>query len=100
MPKVRMCSTRDLRSVFQITEKHTSFDAAPTFADIEGLYARNPDCFFVAEDDSEGMIDFITGYEKSGIPENVLRTWNACELGHARGTGGCYKALPETGLLS
>ena len=52
------------------------------FADIEGLYARNPNYFFVAETDPGQIIGFITGYEKKGVPENVLRTWDARRVGY------------------
>jgi len=82
MVKVRPCSSNDLQSVFEIAEKHTSFDATPTFADIEGMYSRNPDYFFVAEDNSGRVTGFITGYERKGLPENVLRTWNAKRVGY------------------
>jgi len=82
MVKVRPCSSNDLQSVFEIAEKYTSFDATPTFADIEGMYSRNPDYFFVAEDNSGRVTGFITGYERKGLPENVLRTWNAKRVGY------------------
>ncbi len=80
MVKVRPCSSNDLQSVFEIAEKYTSFDATPTFVDIEGMYSRNPDYFFVAEDNSGRVTGFIAGYERKGLPENVLRTWNAKRL--------------------
>ena len=82
MVKVRPCSSNDLQSVFEIAEKYTSFDATPTFVDIEGMYSRNPDYFFVAEDNSGRATGFITGYERKGLPENVLRTWNAKRVGY------------------
>ncbi len=68
--------------MFRVAEKYTSFDAKPTLGDIEGLYARNPEFFFVAHDEHEKIVGFITGYERKGIPENVLRTWNARRVGY------------------
>ena len=82
MVKVRPCSSNDLQSVFEIAEKYTSFDATPTFVDIEGMYSRNPNYFFVAEDNSGRVTGFITGYERKGLPESVLRTWNAKRVGY------------------
>ena len=82
MVKIRPCSSNDLQSVFEIAEKYTSFDATPTFVDIEGMYSRNPNYFFVAEDNSGRVTGFITGYERKGLPENVLRTWNAKRVGY------------------
>jgi len=82
MVKVRPCSSNDLQSVFEIADKYASFDATPTFVDIEGMYSRNPNYFFVAEDDSGRVTGFITGYERKGLPENVLRTWNAKRVGY------------------
>src|SRR5205809_7998941 len=82
MVKVRPCSYIDLQSVFEIAEKYSSYDATPTFADIEGMYSRNPDYFFVDEDNSGRVTGFITGYERKGLPENDLRTWNAKRVGY------------------
>ncbi len=82
MPKVRKCSPADVRVVSELAEKYTSFDTTPTVVDIEGMYSRNPGYFFVAEDDREAIIGFITGYERKGIPEEVLRTWNANRVGY------------------
>ncbi len=82
MVNVRPCSSNDLPSVYEIAEKYTSFDATPTFVDIEGMYSRNPNYFFVAEDDSGQVTGFITGYERKGLPESVLRTWNAKKVGY------------------
>ena len=82
MVNVRPCSSNDLPSVYEIAEKYTSFDATPTFIDIEGMYSRNPNYFFVAEDDSGQVTGFITGYERKGLPESVLRTWNAKKVGY------------------
>ncbi len=81
MFRVRHCTDRDLGEVFRIAEKYTSFDAKPTPGDIEGLYARNPKFFFVAHDEQGRIVGFITGYERKGIPEKVLRTWNATRVG-------------------
>jgi|SRR5712692_10298095 len=82
MFRVRPCTPKDLVEVSQIAEKYTSFDAQPTPADIEGLYARNPEFFFVAQDDDGRIVGFITGYERKGVPESVLRTWNAARVGY------------------
>jgi len=82
MVVVRLCSPSDLRRVFEIAEKHASFDTAPTLVDIDGMRSRNPDYFFVAEDDSGEVIGFITGYERMGLSEDVLRTWNAGSVGY------------------
>ncbi len=82
MFRVRNCTDRDLGEVFRIAEKYTSFDAKPTPVDIEGLYARNPEFFFIAHDEHERILGFITGYERKGVPENVLRTWNATRVGY------------------
>lgn len=82
MMNVRPCTQKDLESVTELAQKYTSFDATATFADIEGMHARNPDYFFVAEADNGRVIGFITGYERKGIPEEVLRTWNANRVGY------------------
>ena len=82
MFRVRPCVEKDLREVFRVAEKHTSFDAVPTLVDIEGLYARNPEFFLVAQDEHGSIVGFITGYERKGIPDNVLRTWNASRVGY------------------
>lgn len=82
MFRVRPCTDRDLDEVFVVAERYTSFDAKPTLADIEGLYARNPEFFFVAQDEQERIVGFITGYERKGVPENVLRSWNARRVGY------------------
>ena len=79
---MRRCTDQDLGEVFRIAEKYTSFDAKPTTEDIQGLYARNPEFFFVAKDEDGSTVGFITGYERKGIPENVLRTWNATRVGY------------------
>ena len=62
--------------------EYTSFDATPTLADTHGLYERNPDYFYVATAGSGEIVGFITGYDRRGIPENVLRTWNATRVGY------------------
>lgn len=77
MVKVRKSSARDLHVVSELARRYSSFDTTPTFADIEGMFARNPEYFFVAEDDNGRIIGFMTGHERKGIPEEVLRTWNA-----------------------
>ncbi len=82
MFRVRPCTPKDLVEVWQIAEKYTSFDATPTPADIEGLYAKNSEFFFVAQHDDGRIVGFITGYERKGVPENVLRTWNAARVGY------------------
>ena len=82
MFRVRLCSEKDLEEVFRVAEKYTSFDAKPTSVDIEGLYARSPEFFFVAYDEHGRIVGFITGYERKGIPENVLETWNATRVGY------------------
>ena len=71
----------DLNAVYRLAADHASFDATPTFADIQGLYERNPEYFYVAEDSGE-IVGFITGYERKGIPETVLRTWKATKAGY------------------
>jgi beta-glucanase (GH16 family) len=55
--------------VFEIAKKFGSFDTTPTLEDIQGMYPRSPDSFFVAEDDSGQVIGFISGYERKGLPE-------------------------------
>ncbi len=79
---VRSCNPNDLAAVHRLAEEYTSFDATPTPADIEGLYQRNPEHFYVAQDDSGNILGFITGCERKGIPENVLRTWKATRVGY------------------
>lgn len=79
---VRKCSTSDLRVVSELAESYASFDTTPTQADIEGMYARNPEYFFVAENDHGRIIGFASGYEKTGLPEEVLRSWNAKRVGY------------------
>jgi ribosomal protein S18 acetylase RimI-like enzyme len=73
---------RDLDGVFQLAEKYTSFDASPTREDVEGLYERGSDFFYVAEDESRKVVGFITGYERRGLPEGVLRSWGASRVGY------------------
>jgi ribosomal protein S18 acetylase RimI-like enzyme len=79
---VRECTRRDLEAVSELAERFTSFDTTPTLADIRGMHARNPEYFFVADDDRGWVIGFITGYERQGIPKEVLRTWNAKRVGY------------------
>ena len=79
---IRLCGEKDLEEVFRVAEKYTSFDAKLTLVDIEGLYARNPEFFFVAHDEHGRIVGFITGYERKGFPENVLRSWNATRVGY------------------
>jgi ribosomal protein S18 acetylase RimI-like enzyme len=80
--KVRLCSAKDLQSLVDLAQRYTSFDMKPTFADIEGMYSRNPEYFYVAESDQGRIVVFITGYERKGLPEEVLRTWNAKKVGY------------------
>jgi ribosomal protein S18 acetylase RimI-like enzyme len=82
MLQVRRCDPKDLNEVYLLVEKYTSFDAVPTRADIEGLYERNPEFFFVVESESNRIIGFITGYEKKEVPEQVLQTWKASRVGY------------------
>ena len=82
MVRVRPCSREDLRTVTELAQKYTAFDVKPTFADIEGMHSRNPEYFHVAEDNQGRIVGFITGYERKGIPEEVLRTWNAKKVGY------------------
>ena len=56
------CTPKDLKEVFQIADKYTSFDANPTLADLEGLDARSPTFFFVSEDDLGNIAGFVTGW--------------------------------------
>ena len=79
--KLRKCSAKDLQAVVELAQKYTSFDATPSFADIEGMKARNPEYFFVAEDHTR-VIGFVTGFEREGIPDEVLRTWKANRVGY------------------
>jgi ribosomal protein S18 acetylase RimI-like enzyme len=80
--KVRPYSSRDLSSIVDLAQRYTSFDTKPTFADIEGMLARNPEYFYVAEGEQGRIAGFITGYERKGLPEEVLRTWNAKRVGY------------------
>ena len=79
---IRSCTLNDLAAVHSLASEYTSFDATPTRADIEDLLQRNPEYFYVAEDDSGRILGFITGYERKGIPEAVLRTWKANRVGY------------------
>lgn len=80
--KIRKCRTEDLSKVLPLAEEYTSFDAMPTMADIETIYGRNTDNFFVAEDDHGKILGFATGYEKKGIPQEVLMNWKAKRVGY------------------
>jgi ribosomal protein S18 acetylase RimI-like enzyme len=80
--KIRPCFPRDLKPIVDLAQRYTSFDTKPTFADIEGMYARNPEYFYVAEDDQGRVLGFVSGYERKGLPEEVLRTWNAKKVGY------------------
>jgi ribosomal protein S18 acetylase RimI-like enzyme len=80
--KIRKCRTEDLPKVLLLAEKYTSFDAMPTMADIETIYERNTDNFFVAEADHGKILGFATGYEKKGIPQEVLTSWKAKRVGY------------------
>ncbi len=80
--KVRKCSSRDLQVVSGLAERYTSFNTTPTLADIEGMYGRNSEYFFVAEEEDGRVVGFVTGYERKGIPEEVLRSWNANRVGY------------------
>jgi len=79
---IRSCILNDLAAVHSLASEYTSFDATPTRADIEDLLQRNPEYFYVAEDDSGRILGFITGYERKGIPDAVLRTWKANRVGY------------------
>ena len=80
--KVRKCHKGDLPKVLALAERYTSFDAMPTMPDIEMMFERNEDNFFVAEDDRGNIIGFATGYEKKGIPQEVLMSWKARRVGY------------------
>src|SRR5256712_11788652 len=54
----------------------------PTMPDIAMIYERNEDNFFVAEDDPGNILGFATGYEKKGIPQEVLMSWKAKRVGY------------------
>src|SRR2546428_13384613 len=54
----------------------------PTMPDIAMIYERNEDNFFVAEDDRGNILGFATGYEKKGIPQEVLMSWKAKRVGY------------------
>ncbi len=82
MPRVRPCHHDDLKAVLNLAEKYASFDSTPTLADIEGLYTNNPEYFLVALGESGNIIGFITGYERKGLPEEVLGNWNASKVGY------------------
>ena len=80
--KVRKCRRDDLSEVLVLAERYTSFDAMPTMPDIEMIYERNEDNFFVAEDEGGNVLGFATGYEKKGIPQEVLMSWKAKRVGY------------------
>ncbi len=82
MFRIRSCKKEDLNAVHKISAENTSFDATPTPADTEGMLARNPEYFYVAIDNSGEIVGFVTGYERKGIPEEVLRTWKASRVGY------------------
>jgi ribosomal protein S18 acetylase RimI-like enzyme len=79
---IRKCRTEDLSKVLLLAEEYTSFDVMPTMADIETIYERNTDNFFVAEDHRGKILGFATGYEKKGIPQEVLISWKAKRVGY------------------
>jgi ribosomal protein S18 acetylase RimI-like enzyme len=68
--------------VLDLPERYTSFDAMPTMPDVEMMYERNENNFFVAEDDRGNILGFATGYEKTGIPQEVLMSWKARRVGY------------------
>ena len=82
LANVRKCSPTDLKAVTELAQSYTAFDTTPTIDDIEGMQARNPEYFLIAEDDHGRVIGFVTGYERKGIPEEVLRNWNARRVGY------------------
>ena len=79
---MRKCRRDDLSEVLVLAERYTSFDAMPTMPDIEMIYERNEDNFFVAEDGRGNILGFATGYEKKGIPQEVLMSWKAKRVGY------------------
>ena len=79
---MRKCRRDDLSEVLVLAERYTSFDAMPTMPDIEMIYERNEDNFFVAEDEGGNVLGFATGYEKKGIPQEVLLSWKAKRVGY------------------
>ena len=79
---IKLCKKEDLSAVHELSAKHTSFDATPTLADTEGMYARSPKYFHVAADSSGEIIGFVTGYERKSIPGEVLRTCKASRVGY------------------
>jgi len=80
--KIRRCSPNDLRLIVDLAQSYTSFDTKPTFVDIEGMYSKSPEYFYVAEDDQGRVVGFISGYERKGLPEEVLRSWKAKKVGY------------------
>jgi ribosomal protein S18 acetylase RimI-like enzyme len=82
MFRIMPCRRDDLGVVHKLSAEYASFDATPTFADTEGLYERNPEYFYVATESSGEIIGFITGYERKGVPDKVLRTWKASRVGY------------------
>jgi ribosomal protein S18 acetylase RimI-like enzyme len=79
---VRKCHKEDLPKVLGLAARYTSFDAMPTMPDVEMMYERNENNFFVAEDDRGNILGFATGYEKKGIPQEVLMSWKARRVGY------------------
>ena len=79
---MRKCCRDDLSEVLVLAERYTSFDAMPTMPDIELMYERNENNFFVAEGDRGNILGFATGYEKKGIPQEVLMSWKAKRVGY------------------
>src|SRR2546426_7762055 len=79
---VRKCHKEDLPKVLDLAERYTSFDAMPTMPDIEMIYERNEDNFFVAKEEGGNVLGFATGYEKKGIPQEVLLSWKAKRVGY------------------
>ena len=79
---VRLCKPSDLDRVHKLSVEYASFDASPTLADTQGFFERNPGYFYVATNGSGEVIGFITGYERKGIPDEVLKTWGASRVGY------------------
>ena len=81
MVELSKYAPEDLKAVTELAQRFSSFDTTPTLADIEGMYSRSPEYFFVAKDHGSA-IGFVTGYERKGIPDEVLQSWSSKRVGY------------------
>jgi len=76
---VRRYESRDEDRVLLLMEKHASWDATPTRADVQGFSSTSPELFFVADVKGQ-VVGFIYGSESKHLPNETLMKWGATRV--------------------